>query len=140
MSRDRESRRISTLIFYGTVLLLAWLAYRIVEPFLVQIGWAVVLAICLDPIQTRLRPRLGPTRTALLLTALVVVLLVLPGGLRGHRPRGRGAAGRERRPQPARGRRGRRGLASHRLGVAPREAAVPARGAGSDRQGDGQPG
>ena len=83
MSRDRESRRISTLIFYGTVLLLAWLAYRIVEPFLVQIGWAVVLAICLDPIQARLRPRLGPTRTALLLTALVVVLLVLPVAFAG---------------------------------------------------------
>ena len=83
MSRDRESRRISTLIFYGTVLLLAWLAYRIVEPFLVQIGWAVVLAICLDPIQTRLRPRLGPTRTALLLTALVVVLLVMPVAFAG---------------------------------------------------------
>lgn len=83
MSRDRESRRISTLIFYGTVLLLAWLAYRIVEPFLVQIGWAVVLAICLHPIQTRLRPRLGPTRTALLLTALVVVLLVMPVAFAG---------------------------------------------------------
>lgn len=83
MSRDPEDRRISSLIFYGTVLLLAWLAYRIVEPFLVQIGWAVVLAICLDPVQTRLRPRLGPTRTALLLTTLVVVLLVLPVAFAG---------------------------------------------------------
>jgi predicted PurR-regulated permease PerM len=83
MSRDRESRRISTLIFYGTVLLLAWLAYRIVEPFLASIGWAVVLAIGLDPVQARLRPRLGPTRTALFVTVLVVVLLVLPVAFAG---------------------------------------------------------
>jgi len=80
MSRERESEseRISTLLFYGTVILVAYLAYRIVEPFLVQIGWAVVLAICLQPVQDRLRPRLGPTRTALVLTLLVLVLLALP--------------------------------------------------------------
>lgn len=78
MSRERESQRISVLIFYGTLLLLGWLAYRIVEPFLVPIGWAVVLAICLDPARARLRRRLGDTRTALLLTVLVVVVLVLP--------------------------------------------------------------
>src|SRR5262249_16948773 len=59
-------------------LLIAYLAYRIVEPFLVPIGWAIVLAICLEPLQVRMRPRLGPTRTALLLTVLTLVLLALP--------------------------------------------------------------
>jgi predicted PurR-regulated permease PerM len=78
MARERERRRISILIFYGTVFLLCYLAYLIVQPFLVEIGWAVVLTICLDPIQARLRPRLGPTRTAFVLTVLVLVLLVLP--------------------------------------------------------------
>jgi predicted PurR-regulated permease PerM len=78
MIREHESRRVSQLLFYGALLLLAWLAYRIVEPFLVEIGWAVVLTICLDPLQARLRPRLGPTRTALLLTLLVLVLFILP--------------------------------------------------------------
>jgi len=78
MSQDVDNRRIALLVFYGTVLVLAYLAFRIVEPFLVQIGWAVVLAICLDPVQSRLRDRMGATRSALLLTVLVVVLLVLP--------------------------------------------------------------
>jgi predicted PurR-regulated permease PerM len=78
MARERESRRISFLLFYGTLLLLGYLAYQMVQPFLVQIGWAVVLAICLDPLQSLLRPRLGPTRSALVLTVLVLVLLVLP--------------------------------------------------------------
>jgi predicted PurR-regulated permease PerM len=83
MTRERESRRIAFLLFYGTVLLLAWLAYRIVEPFLAQIGWAIVLAICLQPLQGRLRPRLGRTRTAIVLTLLVLVLFVLPVAFAG---------------------------------------------------------
>lgn len=68
----------SRVVFYGAVGLILWLGYRVVEPFLVEIGWALVLAICLDPVRKRLESRLGPTRTALLLTMLVVVLLVLP--------------------------------------------------------------
>ena len=78
MSRKAEAERVSQLVFYGTVLLIGWLAFLIVRPFLVEIGWAVVLAICLDPIRVRLLPRLGPTRTAVALTLAVVVLLVIP--------------------------------------------------------------
>jgi predicted PurR-regulated permease PerM len=78
MSRPSEAERVTSLAFYGAVLLVAFLAYRIVEPFLGQIGWAIVLAICLAPAQARLAPRLGPTRTAALLTTLVLLLLVVP--------------------------------------------------------------
>jgi predicted PurR-regulated permease PerM len=78
MPRKSEAERVSQLVFYGTVGLIAWLAYRIVQPFLTEIGWAVVLAICLEPVRVRLQSRLGPTRTALLLTFAVVVLLVIP--------------------------------------------------------------
>jgi predicted PurR-regulated permease PerM len=80
MPRERgsEGERIASLIFYGTVLLLGWLAYRIVEPFLVELGWALVLTICLEPIRGRLVKRFGPTRTALLLTLVVLLLLALP--------------------------------------------------------------
>jgi predicted PurR-regulated permease PerM len=78
MARETEAERVSQLVFYGTVLLIGWLAFRIVEPFLVQIGWAVVLAVVLGPARLFLTPRLGPTRTALLLTAGVVVVLVIP--------------------------------------------------------------
>jgi predicted PurR-regulated permease PerM len=78
MARKTEAERVSQLVFYGTILLIGWLAFRIVQPFLVEIGWAVVLAICLDPVRVRLQPRLGPTRAALLLTLAVVLLLVVP--------------------------------------------------------------
>jgi predicted PurR-regulated permease PerM len=78
MSRQAEAERVSQLVFYATVLLIGWLAFRIVRPFLVEIAWAVVLAIVLDPVRVRLLPRLGPTRTAVVLTLAVVVLLVIP--------------------------------------------------------------
>jgi predicted PurR-regulated permease PerM len=78
MTRQKEAETLSRVVFVGTVLLIAWLAWRIVEPFVVEIGWAVVLAICLDSLRVRLAPRLGRTRTAGLLTGAVVVLLVLP--------------------------------------------------------------
>jgi predicted PurR-regulated permease PerM len=78
MPTKSEVERVSQLVFYGTVGLIAWLAYRIVQPFLTEIGWALVLAICLEPVRVRLQTRLGPTRTALLLTFAVVVLLVIP--------------------------------------------------------------
>ena len=78
MSREHEGRNIGVVAFYACLLLLGYLAYRIVEPFLVQIGWAIVLAICLDPLQDRLQQRLGATRSALVLTVLTLVLLILP--------------------------------------------------------------
>jgi predicted PurR-regulated permease PerM len=78
MSRELEGRRISLLAFYASLLLLAYLVYRIVEPFLIQIGWAVVLAICLNPLQARLRGRLGATRAAVCVTALTLFVLILP--------------------------------------------------------------
>jgi len=78
MSRDLERQRVGQMVFYGILLLIGYLAYKIIQPFLAEIGWAVVLAISLAPIQSRLAGRLGPTRAALLLTVLVVVLLVIP--------------------------------------------------------------
>src|SRR5262245_5570697 len=70
--------RVTQLLFYGAVLLLAYLLYQIVEPFLVQLGWAAVLAICIRPFHARLERRLGPARAALVSTVLVLVLLVVP--------------------------------------------------------------
>jgi predicted PurR-regulated permease PerM len=78
MTHDADSRRVTQLLFYGAVLLLATLLYRIVEPFLVQIGWAAVLAICVHPWHARLTRRFGNSRAALLSTLIVTLLLVLP--------------------------------------------------------------
>jgi predicted PurR-regulated permease PerM len=83
MNQTSDAQRITTLVFYGAAVLIAVLAYRIVEPFLVEIGWAVVLAICLGSVQERLARRIGPTRSAALLTLLVVLVLIVPLALVG---------------------------------------------------------
>jgi predicted PurR-regulated permease PerM len=78
MSSSSEAQRITNLVFYGVVVLVAVLAYKIVQPFLMEIGWAAVLAICLTPLQERLARRLGATRSAAVLTLVVLLVLVVP--------------------------------------------------------------
>ncbi len=74
----REREQLMQVVFYGTVLLIAWLMWKVVQPFLLELGWAAVLAICLNPIRERLAPRLGPTRTSIVLVLGVLLLLVVP--------------------------------------------------------------
>lgn len=54
------------------------MAWLIVEPFIAEIGWAIVFAICLDPLRARFQ-RLGKARTAAVLTLALILLVVLPG-------------------------------------------------------------
>ncbi|MFI4946912.1 MAG: hypothetical protein ACHP85_26770, partial [Burkholderiales bacterium] len=75
MKRRPESGRLAQAVFYGTVLLVAWIVWKVVQPFVLEIGWAVVLAICLNPIRLRVEPRLGRTKTALALVLGVLVLV-----------------------------------------------------------------
>jgi len=78
MAYRSRAERVSEIAFLAAVCLIGWLAYRIAEPFLSEIAWALVLWGCLEPLRLRLEPRLGPTRTALVLTLGVVVVIVVP--------------------------------------------------------------
>jgi predicted PurR-regulated permease PerM len=73
---DRE--RIAQIIYYGAVLLVGWLSFLIFQPFLVPLGWGAVLAVCVYPLHSRLIPRVGRSRAALLSTLIVLVLIVVP--------------------------------------------------------------
>jgi predicted PurR-regulated permease PerM len=84
MKRRPESGRLAQAVFYGTVLLVAWIVWKVVQPFVLEIGWAVVLAICLNSIRLRVEPRLGRTKTALALVLGVLVLVVVPAVFVGH--------------------------------------------------------
>src|SRR5512143_3467560 len=79
MSEPTDRERVNVLFFYGAVLLVGWLFFRIIEPFLVEIAWAAVLAICFEPAHARLARRFGPSRGALLSTLIVTALIVIPG-------------------------------------------------------------
>ncbi len=55
----RERERVTTIFFYGVVLLLGYLFLRILTPFFAPLGWAVVLAIFVYPWHEKLVPRYG---------------------------------------------------------------------------------
>src|SRR5260370_9675440 len=73
-----SSDRLTTVLFYAVLFLLAYLVYRIFEPFLVPLGWAGVLVVFFYPLHERLEKRVGKTRTAALSTAGVTLILILP--------------------------------------------------------------
>jgi predicted PurR-regulated permease PerM len=78
MNETSDTQRVRSLAFFFAVVLVAVLAYRIVQPFLAEIGWAVVLTICLAPVQARLSRRLGETKSAIVLTVLVLLFFIVP--------------------------------------------------------------
>lgn len=75
----KSSDRLTTVLFYAVVFLLAYLMFRIFEPFFVPLGWAAVLVVFFYPIQKRLERRLGRSRAAFLCTAGVASILIVPG-------------------------------------------------------------
>src|SRR2546422_9102650 len=78
MPQPREGEHLATVLFYGLVLLLAYLVYRVFEPFLVPLGWAIVLGVFFCPLDTRLEKRLGSTRAPTLSTLGVTLILIVP--------------------------------------------------------------
>ena len=78
MAEEQSQKRFETLLFYGAVLLIFYLVYRVFEPFFQPLGWAVVLVVCLYPLHERLLRRSGPVRAAALSTLCVLLLLIGP--------------------------------------------------------------
>jgi predicted PurR-regulated permease PerM len=78
MLTQTQRERVSSLLFYGFVLLLAYLVFLLFRPFLVPLGWAAVLVIFFYPSYARLARRWGPTHAAALSTAAVTVIVVVP--------------------------------------------------------------
>lgn len=76
---DRASDRLTTFIWYGVLLVLIYLVYRIYEPFLTALGWAGVLVVFFYPVHVRLEKRLGKKWAAGASTAGVTLLLIAPG-------------------------------------------------------------
>ena len=73
-----ERDRVAQLLFYAAVILIGYLVFQIVQPFLVPLGWAGVLAVSLQPLFRRVASRIGRSWAAGLCVALVFVLLILP--------------------------------------------------------------
>jgi predicted PurR-regulated permease PerM len=70
--------RLDNVLFYGVVALLAYLVFRIFEPFLAPLGWAGVLVVVFFPLHKRLERRMSRTSAALLSTFAVTLVLIIP--------------------------------------------------------------
>jgi len=77
-SSKTTSDRLTTVLSYGALLALGYLAFRIVEPFFEPLAWSAVLAIFFYPLHERIQQRLPPNRAALVSTIAVTVLLIAP--------------------------------------------------------------
>ncbi len=73
---DRE--RLGQLLFYAAVILIGYLAFLVVQPFLVPLGWAGVLSVAIQPVFRELATRIGRPRAAAVCVLIVLLLLVLP--------------------------------------------------------------
>lgn len=78
MSTGLARQRISTLLFYSTVLLLAYLLYLLFSPFLTPLAWAAILAALFHPPYRRLEVRLGKAWAAAASTVAVTIVIVVP--------------------------------------------------------------
>jgi predicted PurR-regulated permease PerM len=75
---DTARDRFSRLLFYLLIVLVGYLAFEVLSPFLGPLAWASVFAMMFHRLQVRLAPRVGPTRAALAITLMTTVLIVGP--------------------------------------------------------------
>jgi predicted PurR-regulated permease PerM len=73
--------RFRQLLFYMVVLVVGYLAFLVIGPFLVPLIWAGIIAVMMFPVQARLAIEVGPTRAALSTTLLTAVLIIGPAVL-----------------------------------------------------------
>jgi predicted PurR-regulated permease PerM len=70
--------RFGDVLFYGVILLLVYLVYRVFEPFLVPLGWAGVFAVIFHSLYDELERRWGRNAAAALSTSGVTLILIVP--------------------------------------------------------------
>jgi predicted PurR-regulated permease PerM len=78
MSTGLARQRISTLLFYATVLLLAYLMFLLFKPFLTPLTWAAILAALFHTPYRWMESRWGKVWAASASTAIVTVVIVVP--------------------------------------------------------------
>src|SRR6202043_1191592 len=74
----KADERFGDVLFYGVILLLIYLVYRIFEPFLVPLGWAAVFAVIFHSLNKELERKWGRNLAAAVSTIGVTLILVVP--------------------------------------------------------------
>jgi predicted PurR-regulated permease PerM len=70
--------RFGDVLFYGVVLGLAYLVFRVFLPFFEPLGWAGVFAVVFHSWNVRLEQKWGRTTSAIAITAGVTLILIVP--------------------------------------------------------------
>jgi len=65
-------------LFYGILVVLAYLVFLVFEPFLAPLAWAVVLVVVSYPVYARLARKWNPTLAATASTVGVILILIVP--------------------------------------------------------------
>jgi predicted PurR-regulated permease PerM len=78
MSDQQMRNRSTTLVFYGCVLVLAYLMLLVCEPFLRPLAWAGIFAVFFYPQYRLLEIRVGKNRAATISTIFVALIIVVP--------------------------------------------------------------
>lgn len=73
--------RFRQLLFYAVLLIVGYLAFRVIGPFLAPLAWAGIIAMMMFPVQAELERRIGPARAALSTTLLTALLIIGPAVL-----------------------------------------------------------
>jgi len=74
---ETERDRFARVLFYAVVLVIGYLAFRIVSPFLAPMVWAGVFAMVLFPLHAHLARRLNRPGAAAAVTTVVAALLIV---------------------------------------------------------------
>ena len=75
---ENAETRFSNVLFYGVVLCLAYLVFRVFQPFLVPLGWAAVFGVIFYSLNKRFERKWGRTQSAVLITLGVTLILIVP--------------------------------------------------------------
>jgi len=73
--------RITTIIFYACILVLAYTTYLIVAPFLTPLAWAAIFAAFFHPQYRQLKGKFGRSAAALISTIAVALIVIVPFSL-----------------------------------------------------------
>lgn len=75
---QNADNRLRIVLFYAVVLCLGYLVFRVFQPFLVPLGWAAVFGVIFYSLNKRFGRKWGPTRSAVLITLGVTLILIVP--------------------------------------------------------------
>ena len=77
-SNPTTSSQLTTVLSYGAILLLGYLVFTIVSPFLEPLAWSAILAIFFYPLHEKILRKMKPTAAAMTSTLGVTLLLIVP--------------------------------------------------------------